>query len=492
MSKLKHWARLNIPVFGSTIARFIGWGENIVRNGHHEGHLLLGSGRISEARAVGNERGNGALLRRLDRLEATLERPIHRVNPVQQNGEGMRVLYVANNCLPYTNSGYTVRTQRLLTALQSCGVNVEACTRLNYPVAVGHWPKSFTTEFEGLTYHHLLPWVARSNEDAKFQQAIESLSRLVEKVRPTVLHTTTDFNNASVVSEVARRFGLPWVYEVRGELENTWLSKRPPSVRERAQASEYYERMRAAEDDAVSKANAVVCLSNISKQQLVNRGADPDKIWVVPNSIDETVLGRRFNQDEIREELGLTGLPGPLVGTVTSVVGYEGLHTLIEAMELLPDDVNAVIVGDGEARPDLERVVEERNLNDRVFFVGRKPDTSIWKWYAALDVFVLPRVDSDVTRNVTPIKPLTAMALGIPVVASDLPALREVTGGFATYFPAEDFYALAEKIIVVLEEPLATSDEQASAEIWVRTRTWRSAATETSDIYHFVSSDSSR
>src|SRR5699024_4787124 len=69
--------------------------------------------------------------------------------------------------------------------------------------------------------------------------------------------------------------------------------------------------------------------------------------------------------------------------------------------------------------------------------VGKQPATTIWKWYAALDIFVIPRKNQDVCRTVTPIKTLMAQANGVPVVASDLPALREVTGNKAIYFRAE-------------------------------------------------------
>ncbi|WP_415840753.1 glycosyltransferase, partial [Nocardiopsis rhodophaea] len=49
--------------------------------------------------------------------------------------------------------------------------------------------------------------------------------------------------------------------------------------------------------------------------------------------------------------------------------------------------------------------------------------------YAALDVFVVPREDTQACRLATPLEPVEAMALGRPVVASDLPALRELLGG---------------------------------------------------------------
>lgn len=73
-------------------------------------------------------------------------------------------------------------------------------------------------------------------------------------------------------------------------------------------------------------------------------------------------------------------------------------------------------------------------------------------WYSALDVFVVPRKDLPVTRTVTPMKTLQAQAFGIPVVSSDLPALREVTRGAGFYVSPENPSELAKGISCALQE----------------------------------------
>ena len=54
------------------------------------------------------------------------------------------------------------------------------------------------------------------------------------------------------------------------------------------------------------------------------------------------------------------------------------------------------------------------------------PNSEILDYYAAIDLFVIPRIDDRAARLVTPLKPLEAMAMEIPVIAADLPALREL------------------------------------------------------------------
>src|SRR5699024_10966596 len=84
------------------------------------------------------------------------------------------------------------------------------------------------------------------------------------------------------------------------------------------------------------------------------------------------------------------------------------------------------LVGGGTARPGLAALAVELGISDRVHFPGRVPRNSARRWVEALDIVVVPRLDRAVSRLVTPQKPVEALALGRPVIASDLPALREV------------------------------------------------------------------
>jgi hypothetical protein len=55
-----------------------------------------------------------------------------------------------------------------------------------------------------------------------------------------VIHTTTNYENGIVARAVSRATGIPWVYETRGEMEKTWLSRRRLADQKVAGTSEYY------------------------------------------------------------------------------------------------------------------------------------------------------------------------------------------------------------------------------------------------------------
>lgn len=435
-------------------------------------------GDLSDAVKAGNtaKRSEQHQARRIAEEIEQLHRNIHpgrSLSPVR--GEP-RVLFVLTNSLPFTQSGYTLRSHETMLALKARGIHVSAVTRLGYPVVTGRVPRRSADVVDGVKYARLLPLSLPKTLEGRNALAVEAVVDEARQNQATLLHTTTDFKNAIVTSEAAKILGIPWIYEVRGELEKTWLSKRNRREQSAARHSEFYISARRQETNAMKSASAVIVLSEVAQSNLIRRGVPEKKITVVPNAVDSNLIGREYSRRAIREELGLDKQLF-IAGTVTSVVDYEGLDYFVRALLLLPQ-VTGLIVGDGSALPGLKRLVKELGLSNRVIFAGRKPAEGIWKWYAALDVFVVPRKNTGVCKTVTPIKALTAQALGIPVVASDLPALREVTGGRAFYVAPESVRSLADGIVAAGE----SSGEYCERD-WLLARTWESNGEKLASLY---------
>ncbi|AHI19526.1 group 1 glycosyl transferase [Corynebacterium casei LMG S-19264] len=449
------------------------YGEDL----YEQGQLTL-SAEIFEQSGI---RGM-ARARKIRRQLAELDLPILKSRPLDSSCNSKNVLFYLTNSKPYTQSGYTERSHFVLKSLHKHGVNVCAVTRLGYPIVVGEFPIKSNLILDGIEYRQMLPALFPRNKDQQIELAVKMLVEEARRFDAGILHTTTDFKNAIIVSRAARILGIPWVYETRGELQKTWLSKRNPGSQAIAKESEYYVIAESKELEAMQNACALIQLSDVSKGNAVSQGIEEDKIRIIPNAVSSSELGRVFNKADIRQELGLSENK-VIVGSITSVVQYEGLDDLIRAIELLPD-VHCIIVGEGETKLRLEALVDELSLGKQVRFVGKQPASTIWKWYAALDVFVIPRKDQEVCRTVTPIKTLMAQANGVPVVASDLPALREVTGNNAVYFRPENPQELAGAIRDVLNlDPTKIKTLTDKAREWVRARTWESNAEKLMELY---------
>lgn len=388
-----------------------------------------------------------------------------------------RVFHYLTNSLPHTSAGYSLRSHAVLQCMQSAGIQIAAATRYGYPNIVGKLAAGEHERVDSVDYFRMLPLWPSNSFFTQQDRAVKQLVRYAGKFGAEALHTTTGFENALIVSRAAKRLGIPWVYEMRGAPEQTWLSKQPTDKRETAKQSEYYQAAHRQELEAATQAAAVVVLSEITKRSLIERGISAEKIVVAPNGVPDDAFQRRDSKLELRRELRLPE-GKTLVGAITAVVDYEGLEYFLEALTKLDESFLGVVVGDGVALEGLKEQAQSLGIEQRVRFVGRQPASSIHKWYGALDVFVVPRKDTVVCRNVTPIKSVMAQALDIPVVASDLPALREVTGGIETYVEPENAMSLAEGIRVA-----ASLEDDERRTLWARTRAWTAVAQEYSALY---------
>lgn len=397
---------------------------------------------------------------------------------------GNTVLHLLTNSLPHTGSGYAQRTHSLLKAQREAGWAVHAATRIGYPVQVGKLLAADLDVLDGVSYHRLLPVPMVRGFEQRLQQQAEELLKLALELRPAVLHTTTPFVNGIVVEQVALRLGIPWVYEVRGQLADTWASNRPAYVK----ASERYKLFTDREAQVMRNASLVVTLGEAMKQGIMRSGVPQDKILLSLNAVGDEYLEEPAPSADVRHRLGLPK-DGIFVGTVSSLVDYEGLDTLLRAVALLvptQPELRCLIVGDGAAAPALKSLALELGIASRVTFTGRVPRDQARSFHQALDIFVVPRRKLDVTSAVTPLKPVEAMACARPVIASDLPALREIIADGVTglLVEPEDPAELAGAIELLAGN--ASDRERFGARgraVALATRIWARNATELSDAY---------
>lgn len=272
------------------------------------------------------------------------------------------------------------------------------------------------------------------------------LRRVVEEVQPEVIHAHSPYRCGLPALRVAREFGLPMVYEVRGLWEDSGVAEGNFTIE-----SAKYRYWRTNETQVMRGADVVVCICEELRREIESRGVASEKIVVVPNAVDAAAF-------RPADAVGLASAPPQVqevrkklrrltIGYVGSIRRLEGVgETVRGAGQMLRNgyDVSLLIVGDGPGLGELKELAAEEGLAERVVFTGRVPHDLVRHYYALIDVFVVSRPAMRVTKMVTPLKPLEAMAMGKALLVSDLPALREIvshneTG--LTYAPGdvEDF-----------------------------------------------------
>jgi PEP-CTERM/exosortase A-associated glycosyltransferase len=267
----------------------------------------------------------------------------------------------------------------------------------------------------------------------------------VTEWKPDQLHVHSPVLNALAALQVAKRRGIPLIYEIRAFWEDAAVGNGTGS-----EGSAKYRLTRMLETHAARQADAVAVICEGLRKDLVERGIDEAKIMVSPNGVDMAMFGNPLAPDPMfADSLGLTG--ADVVGFIGSFYDYEGLDDLIAAMPLLLEKrprAQLVLVGGGPKEAELKAQAQSSPAADRIHFIGRVPHEEVERYYSLIDVLAYPRKAMRLTELVTPLKPLEAMAQRKLVVASNVGGHRELIedGVTGTLFTAGDPEALAEAL----------------------------------------------
>ncbi len=199
----------------------------------------------------------------------------------------------------------------------------------------------------------------------------------------------------------------------------------------------------------LSRAVFVICVSAQTKQDIVDawRDVPPEKIHVIYNGLDLERLRHRSIEPRDR-----------LILAVGRLVEKKGFPYLIEACQLLKRHsvpFKCEIVGYGEMQKSLVDLVSALELEDRVHLIGPLAQQELVAHYQRAYVFCLPTVianngDRDILPNVLK----EAMAIGVPVVTTNIPSMEELVehGRNGLLVPQKNPLALAEALERLLDD----------------------------------------
>lgn len=168
-------------------------------------------------------------------------------------------------------------------------------------------------------------------------------------------------------------------------------------------------------------ADVVVNVSADTHRETVRRGVPEERSRTIYSGLDLTPYRDPLPRAEAKARLG-SASDEIVIGNVARMWPEKAIHTLIEAAaRLCPKypKLRILLVGDGVLEPDLREDVRRRGLEDRVRFLGFRKD--LVEVMSAFDIFALPS-----SAEGTPMVIYSAMALGLPIVASACNGVREV------------------------------------------------------------------
>lgn len=363
----------------------------------------------------------------------------------------LRILHILDHSLPL-QSGYAFRTAALLREQRAMGWETFHLTTPK------HYAKSPDEEtVDGLPYLRTNVPTTRARRMPLLDVAMvvldtkRRIADLLPKLEPDVIHAHSPCLNGLAAMQVARRNGIPLVYEMRASWEDAAVdhgSTRHGSLR--------YRLSRQLETLVVKRADAVVAICEGLAGDIEQRGVSRDRITIVRNAVNIADFDRIERPDHaLQQELELGA--GPILGFIGSLYGYEGLDILIEALPLIARDqpgTQVLLIGGGPAEPDLRSLAARLGIADRVRFLGRVPHRDVRRYYSVIDLLVYPRKSTRLTELVTPLKPLESMSLGRRFIASNVGGHRELIPEFlhGGLFAPDDPSDLARVALKVVAE----------------------------------------
>jgi len=236
------------------------------------------------------------------------------------------------------------------------------------------------------------------------------------------------------------------------------------------------------------KANGIITTNSHIKRRFVASGFEERNILVAPNGIDLGVFALTISKEDARAQLDIdNALKKKLhqsvmllyTGSYTTMGVDKGIHTILEALKELHTQIRFVAVGGNEkdiAR--YRREAKEADVADQVYLFGRKNQHLLAIYQRAADVLLMPfPKKAHYAYYMSPLKTFEYMASGVPIIASDLPSMREILDETSCTFCAPDnAHNLAEKINFVLSQRESMQQKAIRAREIVATYTWEKRA----------------
>ena len=203
------------------------------------------------------------------------------------------------------------------------------------------------------------------------------------------------------------------------------------------------------------RVNKCIVITSFLKEWLLREGVDPKRILVAPDGVDLALFDIALDKEGARR---LWSLPvgRKIVAYVGSFFRYEwkGVDVLLKSAELLDQGILLVLMG---ASQEEEKYVAAHFQSPNIVILPQSDHNKVPSFLKAADVLALPNKSGDIVseRFTSPMKLFEYMGSRRPIIASDLPSIREVLhdNENALLVSPNDPFTLANGIESILSDP---------------------------------------
>lgn len=387
------------------------------------------------------------------------------------------------------DDGQAVHVRELITAFRSLGHDVDECALVPKAVATSAVAASASQlssdDKPGFWQRLSLPRTAVEMLEVVYNHKGRSMLRAAAKRQKPQFVYERHALHLRAGLDVAREFDIPLLLEVNS-----------PMVAEMQRLDKLClpKRARRTEQHVLANADAVLAVTQVLADMLVDLGAKRDRVHVIGNGAvadrygDDTgvaakVLRERWQLPADAFVLGFVGYMRPWhrLDLVLDVMQRPGLEKLV-----------LVLMGEGPALQPLQELASQRGMQDRVRALGVVPPELLPPHVMACDGALIPAINA----YASPLKLFDSLAAGVVTLAPDQPNLREniIDGDNGLLFAEGDADGLYAQLLRVVGDPtLAQRIGAAGKQSLIEQRwTWRGNAERVLEVFDSLSASRGR
>lgn len=243
------------------------------------------------------------------------------------------------------------------------------------------------------------------------------IARQMKEFKPDVI-VGLGILNSYLAAKAARKNNRPFIYYWVDVLH--WLIPFKP----------FQAIGKMVESRTLRQSDMMLVINDKLREQVIRLGAPEKKTLVLRAGIDSTRFGLNSSDAKVvRNQYGIKSDDFVLffMGWLYNFSGLKEVALQLTRME--NHKIKLLIIGEGDAYEELQKIRQRYNLQDRVILTGKKAYSEIPNLIATADICLLPAYPWEpVMQDIVPIKMYEYMAMGRPVIATKLPGVMEEFG----------------------------------------------------------------
>lgn len=243
----------------------------------------------------------------------------------------------------------------------------------------------------------------------------KEIKKQIKEFKPDVI-IAFGILNAYIGMKQAKKHNIPFVYYLIDHL-HTLL----PNELTRKIAKPF-------EKKTIKGADKIFVINKGLKDYAVEMGGNADKVSIIPAGVDLEKFNPQVDGSSIREKYGIK-TDDILLFFMGWIYDFSGMKEVAESLSTNDDEnIKLMIVGEGDLYEPLLKMKSEKKLDGKLILTGKIPYEEIPDHIAAADICLLPAYKNEIMMNIVPIKVYEYMAMGKPIIATNLPGLQKEFG----------------------------------------------------------------